>query len=73
MFGDSGRVFISDADLKEEFSPDEELLGRIFSDFQYDYGAGLRIKLANALVARIDAGFSDEETGLVYLEFGQTF
>lgn len=72
-FADAGRVFISDDDLKEEFSPDDELLSRIIDDFQYDYGGGLRIKLSNALVARIDAGFSDEETGLVYLEFGQTF
>ena len=73
VFADSGRVFISDEDLKKEFNPDDDLIGRILSDFQYDYGAGLRIKLSDALVARIDAGFSDEETGLVYLEFGQTF
>jgi outer membrane protein assembly factor BamA len=72
-FADSGRVFISDSDLREEFSPDDQLLSRILSDFQYDYGGGLRIKLSDALVARIDVGFSDEETALLYLEFGQTF
>lgn len=72
-FADSGRVFIDDDDLAEEFTPDDELLSRIISDFQYDYGGGLRIALSNALVARIDVGFSDEETALVYLEFGQTF
>lgn len=73
VFGDTGRVFISDEELRDEFSLDEDLLGRIIDNFQYDYGGGLRIKLSDALVARIDAGFSDEETGLVYLEFGQTF
>jgi len=73
VFGDSGRVFISDEELRDEFSIDDDLLSRIIDDFQYDYGGGLRIALSDALVARIDVGFSDEETGLVYLEFGQTF
>ena len=72
-FADSGRVFIDDDDLEDEFRLDDDILERIIDDFQYDYGGGLRIKLADALVARIDVGFSDEETGLVYLEFGQTF
>jgi outer membrane protein assembly factor BamA len=72
-FADSGRVFIDDDDLEEEFSVDDELLSRIIDDFQYDYGGGLRIALSDALVARIDVGFSDEETALVYLQFGQTF
>jgi predicted ABC-type transport system involved in lysophospholipase L1 biosynthesis ATPase subunit len=43
------------------------------SDLQYSYGGGLRIALSQALVARIDVGFSDEETGLVYLAFGHAF
>ena len=43
----------------------------VVSDLQYSYGGGLRIALSQALVARIDVGFSDEETGLVYLAFGQ--
>jgi hypothetical protein len=29
--------------------------------------------LAQAIVARVDVGFSDEEQGLVYLSFGQAF
>ena len=40
---------------------------------RYSYGGGIRIALSEALVARIDVGFSDEEQGLTYLEFGQTF
>lgn len=58
-FGDGGRVFFNS-------SVDE-------NDFRYSYGGGLRIALGEALVARIDAGFSEEETGLLYLSFGQTF
>jgi hypothetical protein len=72
-FGDGGRVFIDDDDLSDEFHVDEDLIGRILDDFQYSYGGGLRIALSDALVARIDVGFSDEETALVYLAFGHTF
>jgi hypothetical protein len=43
------------------------------NDLRYSSGGGLRFALSQALVARIDVGFSDEETGLVYLEFGHTF
>ena len=49
------------------------IIRRIASTFRYSYGGGLRVALSAALVARIDVGFSDEERGLVYLEFGQTF
>jgi outer membrane translocation and assembly module TamA len=73
VFADSGRVFVDDDDLRDEFRLDDDLLERILDDFQYDYGGGLRIALSDALVARIDVGFSDEETGLLYLQFGQTF
>jgi outer membrane protein assembly factor BamA len=72
-FIESGRVFLNEGDLQEEFSLDSDIVGRIFDDFQYSYGPGLRIALSEALVARIDAGFSDEETGLLYLTFGHTF
>jgi predicted ABC-type transport system involved in lysophospholipase L1 biosynthesis ATPase subunit len=37
------------------------------------YGVGARIALNEALVARIDVGFSDDETGQVYFVFGQAF
>lgn len=73
LFGDGGRVFIDKTELKDEFHVNSEILDRIFSDFEYSYGAGFRIALSEALVARIDVGFSNEETGLVYLSFGQTF
>ena len=70
---DAGRVFINTQDLKNESSLDSSIISRIIEDFQYSYGAGLRIALSQSLVARIDVGFSREETGLIYLSFGQTF
>ena len=73
LFGDAGRVFLDHSDVNQEFHLNSDIFSRIVGDFQYSYGAGLRIALAEALVARIDAGFSREETGLVYLSFGQTF
>lgn len=72
-FGDAGRVFISSDELEEEFRLDTEIVERVLEDLQYSYGGGLRIALSEALVARIDVGFSEEETGLVYLSFGHTF
>lgn len=73
LFGDGGRVFIDPSEVHDEFKLNRNIFGRVASDFQYSYGAGLRISLAEALVARIDAGFSEEATGLIYLSFGQTF
>jgi outer membrane protein assembly factor BamA len=83
-FGDAGRVFLEDDKRRaaggcppagildpilggcEELPDDED-------EVRFSYGGGTRIALGKALVARIDVGFSEEETGLVYLTFGQTF
>lgn len=73
VFGDGGRVFLDTSEIRHEFSLNGGIFHRVLGDFQYSYGAGVRIALSNALVARIDVGFSNEETGLVYLSFGQTF
>jgi len=73
VFGDGGRVFLNSSEIRDEFGLNRSIVERVLSDFQYSYGGGVRIALSNALVARIDVGFSDEETGLVYLSFGQTF
>jgi outer membrane protein assembly factor BamA len=72
VFGDGGRVFIDKDELKDEFKLGD-IVGNIIHNFQYSYGGGFRFKLSEALVARVDVGFSDEYTGLVYLSFGQTF
>jgi outer membrane protein assembly factor BamA len=72
-FGDAGRVFIGNAELHRDFHLGQDLVSRNSDDFRYSYGGGLRFQLAEALVARVDVGFSEEETGLVYLEFGHTF
>jgi len=72
LFGETGRVFLDPTEINDEFHaarPDIHYNSRL----QYSYGSGLRIALSSALVARIDAGFSDEEQGIVYLTFGETF
>ena len=73
VFGDAGQVYISDNDLTREFRPRGVRLPGVFGGFRYSYGPGLRIALGEALVARLDVGFSNEQTGLVYLVFGHTF
>jgi len=42
-------------------------------DWRFSYGSGVRLGFSEAMVVRIDVGFSDEETGLVYLTFGHPF
>lgn len=73
LFGDAGRVFLNAKDRQNQFRINSNLIPRVFQKFRYDYGAGTRIALSEALVAKIDVGFSKEEKGLVYLTFGQTF
>jgi outer membrane protein assembly factor BamA len=72
-FGGAGRVFTDQEELSDEFQLDDDIISRVVDDFRYDYGGGLRFLLSEALVARVDVGFSEEETGLVYLSFGHTF
>ncbi len=72
-FGDMGRVFFDQREFSREFEVDSRLVPRVFRDFRYSYGGGLRIALGEAILARIDVGFSNEETGLTYLTFGHIF
>jgi outer membrane protein assembly factor BamA len=72
LFGDAGRVFQT-KELSDEFKINGDLPGRLAGDFRYSYGFGTRIALGQAILARIDVGFSEEESGLVYLTFGHTF
>jgi hypothetical protein len=62
-FGDVGRVY----------EGSEDFLKHTFDHIRYSYGGGVRIGFSSGMVARIDAGFSPEEHGLVYLTFGHTF
>jgi outer membrane protein assembly factor BamA len=62
-FGDVGRVY----------EGAEDFLEHTLDHVRYSYGGGLRIALSSGLVARLDAGFSPEEMGLIYLTFGHTF
>lgn len=66
-FVETGRVFIDDDEVGATF------LRRLVKDWQLSYGGGVRIALGQAILARIDVGFSEEESALVYLTFGQTF
>ena len=62
-FGDAGRVYEGAHDFTHH----------PLDHIRYSYGGGLRIGLSTGLVARLDAGFSPEEKGLIYLTFGHTF
>jgi outer membrane protein assembly factor BamA len=72
-FGEAGRVFANTGELRDEFRLNGSILDRLTSNLRYSYGGGVRFALSEALVARVDVGFSEEETGLVYLAFGHTF
>lgn len=73
VFGDVGRVFIDDNDLPSEFGVNEDNLMSQTDRFQYSLGVGCHIGFSESLLARIDVGFSEENTGLVFLSFGQMF
>ena len=72
-FGDAGRVFVHRGDLSQEFDLTNEVIDQLAENIRYSYGAGLRFIVSRAIIARVDVGFSEEETGLVYLKFGHTF
>ena len=73
LFGDVGRVFINQGELDDEFDLTDDIINDLTDDVRYSYGAGVRFLLSRALIARVDVGFSEEETALVYLKFGHTF
>ena len=64
---------MSSSELKNDFGLDRASASHLTDTVQYDYGLGLRFAVARAILARVDVGFSEEETGLVYLSFGHTF
>ena len=73
LFSSVGRVFMSVNELKQGFGLDQAAATHLTQTPQYDYGLGLRFAVAKAILARVDVGFSEENTGLVYLSFGHTF
>jgi outer membrane protein assembly factor BamA len=72
-FGDAARVFLDRGDLASEFGQPESTLPKTKDTVRFSYGGGVRFALGEAILARVDVGFSDEEHGLVYLVFGHTF
>lgn len=73
VFGGAGRVFLDKSKLPDALRSDPDVMPSLSNDLRYSYGVGLRIALSEALVARLDAGFSKESKGLIYLVFGNTF
>jgi hypothetical protein len=74
LFFDVGRVFISDDEIRDDLAPNAEPVIDALRDGPiYGGGPGLRFALSQALVARIDVAFSDEQLPIVYLAFGHTF
>jgi outer membrane protein assembly factor BamA len=73
LFADAGQVFISDSDASNEIHRLTSRIPSIFDGLRFSYGTGLRIALGEAILARLDVAFSNEQTGLVYLVFGHTF
>lgn len=72
VFAGAGRVYLSHSRLPSDLdvsavSPDAD------GSWRPSYGAGLRIALSEALLARVEAGFSPESHGLFYLAFGTVF
>jgi outer membrane protein assembly factor BamA len=75
-FGDVGRVFMRENDAAAEQGITEQQLTALYKlvdKMRFSYGGGVRFALGEATIARVDVGFSEEETGLVYLVFGHTF
>ena len=66
-FVETGRVFIDGDDVAGPF------LRRLVKDWQLSYGVGVRMALGQAILARIDVGFSEEESALIYLSFDHPF
>jgi outer membrane protein assembly factor BamA len=72
-FGDAARVFLEDEEVEEISGEGAVVLPETNDDIRFSYGGGVRFALGQAIIARIDVGFSEEESGLVYLVFGHTF
>jgi outer membrane protein assembly factor BamA len=70
-FTDVGRVFLDDDDLV--FQGVETGPFKQTDDWRFSYGGGLRFAFSEAMLVRVDVGFSDEETGQVFLTFNHTF
>jgi outer membrane protein assembly factor BamA len=72
-FVDVGRVFLQRDDLAAAFEQPRSTLPHTNDKLRVSYGPGARFALGEALVARVDVGFSSEEHGRTYLTFGHTF
>lgn len=74
LFAGAGRVFLNHSKLPDALLQHEpDVAPGLSHRLQFSYGTGLHIALGEALAARLDAGFSRESQGLIYLSFGNAF
>lgn len=74
LFAGAGRVFLNRSRLPAGLLQNEPQVAPGLSNrVQYSYGTGLRVALGEAVSARLEAGFSRETHGLIYLSFGNAF
>ena len=65
LFADAGRIYMRDDDDKEDDT--------FLRNWKYSAGAGLRLVTGPNLMGRFDVGFSREQKGAVYFNFGTVF
>src|SRR5262249_32970984 len=73
LFGETGRVFADKNTVRNDFHLPERVVDLVRGGLRYSGGVGLRFAVSQAIIARVDVGFSEENTGEVFLEFGHTF
>lgn len=74
LFAGAGRVFLNRSRLPQGLlQHTSQVAPGLSNALRYSYGGGLKVALGEALVARLDVGFSPESSGLVYLSFGNAF
>jgi outer membrane protein assembly factor BamA len=77
LFISTGRVFLDRSRLPRSLLNHEneyaDVTPGLRSYPRFSYGAGVLIALSEAITARINVGFSNENKALVFLAFGQNF
>ena len=73
VFSDVGSVIFESSQVAKSYGTTSQPPPGTVDTVRVSYGGGIRVTLEDALVIRLDVGFSPEETALVYLDFGQTF
>jgi len=72
-FADLGRVWLDHEELVASYGPGALTIPHTSENVRFDGGPGLRFAFGEAVVARLDVGFSEEAQGRAYFTFGHTF